>query len=76
MLFASWFLFKVHHFYKQKIQERVSAKLSPYSASFSSKVNQYEYINVQHLFKAVIFLYNLTDQIKTRARWILFQLEF
>lgn len=55
MLFASWFLFKVHLFYKQKIQERVPAEVSPYSASFSSKVNQYEYINVQHLFKAVIF---------------------
>lgn len=76
MLFASWFLFKVHLFYKPKIQERVPAEVSPYSASFSSKVNQYEWINVQHLFKAVIFLYNLTDQIKTRVRWILFQLEF
>ena len=26
--------------------------------------------------KLSFFLYNLTDQIKTRARWILFQLEF
>lgn len=34
--------FKVHFFYKRKIQVRVSAEVSPYSASFSSKVNQYE----------------------------------
>ena len=54
-LFPDFFLYKVHFFYKQKIQERVSAEVSQYSVSFSSKVNQYEYIDVQHLFKPVIF---------------------